>query len=70
MPIYLASKLKYMTITRITGNDKIKGHLTNLGFIVGESIMLINTVDDNVIVKVKGVSLGISKELAKRVLVA
>ena len=69
MPIYLAEKLKFVTIKRITGQDKIRKHLTNLGFIVGTEIMLVSTIDDNVIVKIKGVSLAISKELAKRVLV-
>ena len=47
----------------------MKKHLENLGFIVGESVMLISKVDDNVIVKIKGVSLAISQELAKRIIV-
>ena len=69
MPIYLAASQENLTIKQITGNDKVKAHLTNLGFIIGETVMLISTVDDNVIVKIKGVSLGISRELAKRILV-
>ena len=69
MPIYLAQAHEYLTIKEIRGNDKIKKHLENLGFIVGEQIMLISKVDDNVILKLKGVSIAISHELAKRIFV-
>ena len=69
MPIYLADPHVDYVIRQITGTDKIKNHLSNLGFIVGETIMLVNKVDSNVIVKIKGVSLAISEELAKRILV-
>ena len=69
MPIYLAEYHQSKTIVRISGNDKVKQHLNNLGFVVGEEVMLINQLDENVIVKIKGVSLAISKELARRILV-
>ena len=69
MPIYLANMMESHKIVQISGNDKTKAHLNNLGFIIGEEIMLINKVDDNVIVKIRGISLAISKELAKRILV-
>ena len=69
MPIYLADTNENLTIVQITGEDKLKVHLENLGFIVGETIRLVSKTDDNVIVKIKGVSLAISKELAKRILV-
>ena len=69
MPIYFAEPHRSLTIVGIQGNDKIRAHLQNLGFIVGEPIMLVSKVDDNVIVKLKGVSLAISSELAKRILV-
>ena len=69
MPIYLADPNKDYVIRNITGTDKVRAHLNNLGFIIGETIMLVTRVDENVIVKVKGVSLAISNTLAKRILV-
>ena len=69
MPIYFANLHESVVIKQITGTDKVKSHLENLGFIVGETVMLVNKVDDNVIVKIKGVSLAISNELAKRILI-
>ena len=69
MPISMAEPGVALTITRVTGDDKTRLHLQNLGFIEGESIIIINKVDDNVIVKIKGVSLAITNALAKRIYV-
>ena len=69
MPIYLADCNVDLIVQRISGSDKIKRHLQELGFVVGETVQVVNKVNDNVIVKVKGVTLGISHELAKRILV-
>ena len=69
MPIYLAETGKDLEIIRITGTDKIKKHLENLGFIVGEKIQVVNKVNENLIVKIKGVSMALSVELARRILV-
>ena len=69
MPIYLAAENQSLIIKNIMGSDKMKAHLQTLGFIVGETVMVVNKVDNNVIVKIKGVSIAISMELAKRILV-
>ncbi len=69
MPIYLADIMEGQIIRRISGSDKVRAHLNNLGFTTGEEIMLINRINDSVIVKIKGVSLAISNELAKKIFV-
>ena len=69
MPVSMAEPMVTFTIKRITGDDKTRMHLKNLGFIEGEPVMVVNKVDDNVILKIKGVSLAITNELAKRIFV-
>ena len=69
MPIYLANTNEDVVIRKITGSDKIKKHLQNLGFIEGETAQLINKVDENVIIRIKGVTMAISFELARRILI-
>ena len=69
MPLYMAEYGQDLIIGRITGSDKIKTHLSNMGFVVGETVRIVNKVDENVIVKVKGISIAISHELAKRIFV-
>lgn len=67
MPLYFAEDGCDVLISRITGSDKIRKHLENIGFVVGEKIFVVNKVNENVIVKIKGVSVALSHELAKRI---
>lgn len=69
MPVCFAECDKDLIIREIKGSDKIKKHLQNLGFIVGETIQLVSIVNDNVILKIKGVTLAVSRELAIRVII-
>ena len=69
MPLYLVENGQDVRICGITGSDKIKKHLENMGFVVGTELFMVNKVDDNVIIKVKGVSIALSHELAKRIFV-
>ena len=67
MPLYMANNGQDVVITRITGTDKMKKHLENLGFVIGTELHVVNKAGENVIVKVKGVSVAISHELSKRI---
>lgn len=69
MPLFLAECNRDLCITRITGSDKVKKHLENMGFITGQTLMLVNRVDDNIIVKINGCSIALSHELSKRIYV-
>ena len=69
MPISMANPGEELTVKRIGGSDKIKAHLRNLGFIEGEPITIINKIGENLIVKVKGVSLAITYDLARKIYV-
>lgn len=67
MPLYMATNGQDVVVTRITGSDKMKKHLENLGFVIGAELHIVNKADENIIVKVKGVSVAISHELSKRI---
>ena len=69
MPLYLADSGREVCIKRITGSDSIRSHLETMGFLVGEWIRVVSRVNENVIVKIKGVSIALSHELAKRIFV-
>ena len=69
MPISLAHPCENLTIKKVAGSEKMQMHLHNLGFIEGEPIMIVNKIHENVIVKIKGVSLAITYELAKKIYV-
>lgn len=69
MPIFLANPYENLTVKRLGGTDKMKMHLRNLGFIEGEPIMILNKINQNVIVKIKGVSLAITYDFANKIFV-
>ena len=53
IPLNFAEVGKECVIKKIGGSPEVKKHLENLGFSIGGSATLINTVGGNVIVKVK-----------------
>ena len=69
MPIYMAPRDQEMVIRKISGNDKQKTRLQTMGFVEGETVTVIHCMNENVNVKITGVSVAIGKDLAKRILV-
>ena len=69
MPIYMAQDGQDVTVKQVRGTDKIKKHLENLGFVSGVECFIVSHVNESVIIKIKGVSLAISHDLAKRILI-
>ena len=56
-------------IKRISGKPEVRKHLENLGFIVGDRVVVISEQDGNIIVKVKETRIAISKEMAMKIYV-
>lgn len=69
MPLVLAQRGKVYKITKITGSDKIKSHLRNLGFTENEQILVIQQFQGNIIVEVKNSRIAMDASLAKRIMV-
>ena len=69
MPISFATVGETVKIKKITGNDQIRLHLAELGFVVGEMITIVSKIDTNIIVKVKESRIAIDNSMATRILV-
>ena len=69
MPLTLADIGEENTIKKIGGKPEIKKHLENLGFVVGGTVTIINTLGGNVIVNVKESRIAVSKEMAQKIMV-
>ena len=69
MPLTFAEIEEDNIIRRIGGNPEIKKHLENLGFVVGGTCSLISVINGNVIVRVKGARIAISRELAQKIMI-
>ncbi|HAY97471.1 MAG TPA: ferrous iron transport protein A [Ruminococcaceae bacterium] len=69
MPLSLAGIGEENTIKKIGGSPEVKQHLENLGFVVGGSVKIVNTLGGNVIVNVKESRVAISEEMARKIMV-
>ena len=69
MPLTLADVGKEQIIHRVGGNDEVRRHLENLGFVPGTMVKIISKVGENVIVNVKDTRVAISSEMAKRIFI-
>lgn len=69
MPLTLAEAGEENIIKRIGGKQEVKIHMENLGFVVGGTVTVINTIGGNVIVNIKDSRVAISKEIAQKIMV-
>lgn len=69
MPLVLAEKEKPQIIKKIGGSEEVKRHLENLGFNVGGTVAVVNSLAGNVIVRVKEARIAINEDLARKIMV-
>jgi len=69
LPLTLANIGEPYIIKKVGGLAETKTHLNNLGFVVGGTVTVINTIGGNVIVNVKETRVAISKEMAQKIMV-
>ena len=69
MPLAVADIGEENIIKKIGGSPEVKKHHENLGFVVGGSITIINSMGGNLIVNVKEARVAISREMASKIMV-
>lgn len=69
MPLVLADAGEEQVIKKIGGSDEVKHHLENLGFTVGATVTVINSLAGNIIVKVKESRVALNEEMARKIMV-
>lgn len=69
IPLVLADAGNEQVIKKIGGSDEVKHHLENLGFTVGATVTVVNSLAGNIIVKVKESRVAINEEMARKIMV-
>ena len=69
MPLALADIGEENIIKKIGGTPEVKKHLENLGFVVGGSVSIVNSLGGNIIVNVKESRVAISEEMARKIMI-
>ncbi|MBQ3798184.1 MAG: ferrous iron transport protein A [Butyrivibrio sp.] len=69
MPLTMADVGSIVSIKKISGNDEVKQHLAELGFVVNEEVGVVNKNGGNMIINVKNSRIALDKTLANRIYV-
>ena len=67
MPLPFAEIGEEQLIKRIGGTPEVKKHLENLGFVVGGSVTIVNTLGGNLIVRVKDARVALDGKMAEKI---
>ena len=69
MPLGMASVGDTNIIKRSTGQDEVRQHLSELGFVVGAEVTVVNELGGNLILNVKESRVALDKTMAMRIMV-
>ena len=69
MPLAMAGIGDINTIKKITGQDGLRRHLAELGFVVGEEVRVVSELGGNLILSVKDSRVALDKTMAMRIMV-
>ncbi len=69
IPLAFATLGEAQVIKKIGGNEEVKHHLENLGFTVGGTVTVVNTLGGNVIVNVKESRVAINEDMARKIMI-
>ena len=69
MPLIVADMGAPQIIKKVGGNPEVKQHLENLGFVVGGTVTVVNSMAGNLIVNVKESRIAISREMAQKIMI-
>ena len=69
MPLTFAKTGEENIIKKIGGTAEVKKHLSDLGFVVGGTVTVVNTLGGNMIVNVKNSRVAIAKQMANKIMI-
>ncbi len=69
MPLTLANAGEENMILKVGGNNEVKRHLEDLGFVAGANVTVVSSMSGNLIVNVKDTRVAISKEMAGKIMI-
>lgn len=69
MPLTMAKAGETLHVVKVKGNDEMKRHLNDLGFVEGSEVHVVSTSGVNLIVTVLGARFGVESDIAKHIMV-
>ena len=69
LPLIVAAIGEENIIKKVGGSAEMKKHLEDLGFVVGGTVTVVNSMGGNLIVNIKDSRVAISREMAQKIMV-
>ncbi len=69
IPLVFADQGSEHVISKIGGSQEVRQHLFDLGFVIGESVMIVSQLGGSLIIKGKEARVAISREMAEKIYV-
>ena len=69
MPLCMAERGEENIIRKVGGSPEVKKHLEDLGFVAGSSVIVVNSLQGNIIVNIKDSRVAISEEMARKIMI-
>ena len=70
MPLSMVKSGQTVHVTAVKGNDDMKRHLNDLGFVEGTEVHVVSASAGNIIVTVKGARFGLDNKVAIHIMTA
>jgi len=70
VPLSMVADGDTVQVVKVGGGKELRQHLAELGFVEGAEVMVISRSQHDVIVKVKEANLGLSRDMAKKIMTA
>lgn len=70
MPLTFAKTGVENMIKKIVGKDETRRFLENLGFVAGETVIVVSDLGGNMILNVKGTRVALDRSMASRIVIA
>ena len=68
MPLTLAPIGTPAVISKIIEKDDVRQHLAELGFVAGQEVTVVSSLNGNLIINVKGSRIALDETMARRVM--
>ena len=69
LPLTMAKPGEPVVIRKITGQDEVRRHLAELGFVVDETVSVVSEMGGNLILQVKDSRIALDRSMANRVMI-
>ncbi len=68
LPLSFLKTGQTAVVAKVRGKEELHHHLENLGFVEGAEVRIINEIDGNLIVEIKGAQIALDKQVATKVI--